>query len=170
MLFNSYAFIFGFLPILLIGYSIAGLFHRKAVVIWLGLASLAFYGYWHPAFLVVLGGSILGNFLFARLISRAVANSAAAKALLWLAIAANLSLLGWFKYLFPFLRIYRRRLSHGTALGFCSASAWNFILHLHSDRLSRRPPTGSRLGPGFLQLPALCHVLSPLNRRPDPAP
>jgi D-alanyl-lipoteichoic acid acyltransferase DltB (MBOAT superfamily) len=103
MLFNSYAFIFGFLPILLIGYSIAGLFHRKAVVIWLGLASLAFYAYWHPAFLLILGGSILGNFLFGRLISRAAANTTVAKVLLWLAIVANLSLLGWFKYLFPFL-------------------------------------------------------------------
>ena len=91
------------MPILLIGYSIAGLFHRKAVVIWLGLASLAFYAYWHPAFLLILGGSILGNFLFGRLISRAAANTTVAKVLLWLAIVANLSLLGWFKYLFPFL-------------------------------------------------------------------
>jgi alginate O-acetyltransferase complex protein AlgI len=104
MLFNSYAFLFGFLPIVLAGYSIAGLFHRKAVVIWLGMASLGFYAYWHPAFLIVLGRSILANFLFARWISRNRDKSGVSRLLLWLAILSNLLLLGWFKYLFPFLK------------------------------------------------------------------
>ena len=56
MLFNSYAFILGFLPITLIGYQIAAHFHRRAVVAWLAVASMAFYAYWRPAFLLLLLG------------------------------------------------------------------------------------------------------------------
>ena len=52
MLFNSYAFLFGFLPIALVGYQIAGYFHRRAVVPWLGFMSLAFYAYWRPVLAV----------------------------------------------------------------------------------------------------------------------
>ena len=52
MLFNSYPFILIFLPVALIGYQIAGCFHRKAVVAWLGFVSLAFYAYWRPLFVL----------------------------------------------------------------------------------------------------------------------
>ena len=105
MLFNSYVFVFAYLPIVLLGYSIAGHFHRKAVVIWLGIASLAFYGYWYPPFLLILGSSILVNYLFSTLISRTLPNSISTRLVLWVAISANLGLLCWFKYLFPFLNL-----------------------------------------------------------------
>jgi alginate O-acetyltransferase complex protein AlgI len=42
MLFNSYPFIFLFLPAVLSGYFAAGRVGRLAPVIWLALASLAF--------------------------------------------------------------------------------------------------------------------------------
>jgi alginate O-acetyltransferase complex protein AlgI len=103
MLFNSYVFMFAYLPVVLAGYSIAGRFHRKAVVIWLGLASLGFYVYWHPPFVAILAGSILFNFLMSNLISRTLPNNIGTRLLLWFSISGNLALLCWFKYLFPLL-------------------------------------------------------------------
>jgi alginate O-acetyltransferase complex protein AlgI len=103
MLFNSYVFLFGFLPLCLVGYQIAAHFHRRAVVLWLGFASLAFYGYWNPAFLVLLCGSILFNYFAGALISRRVPNNIDTRLLLTGAIAVNLAALCYFKYLFPLL-------------------------------------------------------------------
>ena len=103
MLFNSYVFLLCFLPATLVVYQLVSRFHRKAVVIWLGCASLIFYGYWQPRFLLVLGTSIVFNYLVSCLISRRFANSVSTRVLLWFAIAGNLGALCWFKYLFPLL-------------------------------------------------------------------
>jgi hypothetical protein len=43
MLFNSYQFIFLFLPITWAGYFLLGRFGNLAPVVWLALASLVFY-------------------------------------------------------------------------------------------------------------------------------
>ena len=103
MLFNSYAFLFVFLPVTLLGYQVAGRLHRKAVVAWLGLASCAFYAYWHPAFLLVLVSSIAINYTGSALISRQIPNKVASSVWLWVSITANLAALGYFKYFFPLL-------------------------------------------------------------------
>jgi alginate O-acetyltransferase complex protein AlgI len=103
MLFNSYAFILGFLPITLIGYQIAAYFHRRVVIAWLALASMAFYAYWWPIFLLLLLGSILFNYGFSLLISRRISTVISTRLLLWLGIAGNLSALCYCKYLFPLL-------------------------------------------------------------------
>lgn len=104
MLFNSYTFLFLFLPVALIGYQIAGHYHRRVVVAWLGLASLAFYAYWKPAFLILLLASIAFNYFAAALISRQIPNAISTRAWLWGAISVNLLTLCYFKYLFPFLK------------------------------------------------------------------
>lgn len=116
MLFNSYVFIFGFLPVALLGYEIAGRFHRRAVVAWLVLASLAFYAYWKPAFLLVLVASIAMNYLFSALISGHIHNPLSSKRWMQVAICANLGALCYFKYLFPSLNF----LSHASG----SAHRW----------------------------------------------
>ncbi len=103
MLFNSYAFLFAFLPIALVGYQVAGHFHRRAVVAWLGLVSLAFYAYWRPPLLLLLLASIAMNYLAACLISRRVPNPVPTGVWLWIAILMNLATLGYFKYFFPLL-------------------------------------------------------------------
>jgi alginate O-acetyltransferase complex protein AlgI len=103
MLFNSFPFLFVFLPIALAGYQIAGHLHRRGVVVWLALASLAFYGYWQPWFLFVLCGSIAMNYLAACVISRRIPNSADTRIWMWGAIFLNLGALCYFKYLFPLL-------------------------------------------------------------------
>jgi len=103
VLFNSYSFLFVFLPIALIGYQIAGTFHRKFVIAWLGFASLAFYACWRPAFLILLLSSIAMNYIAGALISRNISNPISSRFWLILAIVLNLSLLCYFKYLFPSL-------------------------------------------------------------------
>ena len=103
MLFNSYAFLFVFLPLALIGYQVTGRFGRRAVIGWLGFTSLCFYGYWKPAFLALLLASITVNYVAAGLISRRIASPVPPKVWLWVAIVANLATLGYFKYFFPLL-------------------------------------------------------------------
>ena len=103
MLFNSYQFLFIFLPLTLLGYQIAAFWHRRAVVIWLSFASLAFYAYWRPPYLILLCASILFNYFFGSLISRRIPNRLHTGVLLAVAIACNLAALCYFKYLFPLL-------------------------------------------------------------------
>ena len=105
MLFSSNVFIFFFMPVALIGYQLLGRFGRRAVFGWLSLVSLFFYGYWNPKYLFLLGGSILLNFIASRVIARVSSERAKTTALV-AAIAANLFLLFWFKYLFPLLHFF----------------------------------------------------------------
>ncbi len=100
MLFNLYPFLFGFLPVVLIGYQIAGHFRRKAVTVWLTLASLTFYAYWRPAYLVVLLASIFFNYLMASLIGRTIRNRIPTTWLLGFALALDLGTLCYYKYPF----------------------------------------------------------------------
>lgn len=102
MLFSSNTFLFLFLPTTLIGYQVLSRWGRRSVVAWLVLASLFFYGYWNPAYLLLLLGSIALNFTAARLIA-SQPQKTWRSALLWGAVSANLLLLFWFKYLFPVL-------------------------------------------------------------------
>jgi alginate O-acetyltransferase complex protein AlgI len=113
MLFNSYAFIFAFLPLTLLGFEIAGRLGRRAVVLWLGMMSLAFYAYWKPVFLFVLLGSIALNYTAANLIARSAKDPRRSRLILWGAIALNLSALGYFKYLFPLLK-FATQVLHGS--------------------------------------------------------
>ena len=50
MLFNSYVFVFAFLPATLLGFHLIGRRgDRRAAIAWLVLASLFYYGWWNPA-------------------------------------------------------------------------------------------------------------------------
>ena len=100
MLFNSYVFLLIFLPITLAGFfQLARLNHAYAAG-WLALASLFFYGYWNPAYVGLLLGSIVFNYALGLWIARAVSqrHSRRPKALLFFALTANLALLGYYKY------------------------------------------------------------------------
>jgi len=102
VLFSSNVFLFLFLPVVLIGYQMLARFGRVAMFSWLSAASLFFYGYWNPKYLFLLLGSIALNFAASRAIV-AAKGERAKSAWLTAAVAANLGLLGWFKYLFPLL-------------------------------------------------------------------
>jgi alginate O-acetyltransferase complex protein AlgI len=101
MLFNSYQFIFLFLPVALAGYEVASRVHYRAVVLWLGFISLVFYGWWQPSLLILLVGSIALNYLAAALISRRIPNRVRPGIWLFAAIVLNLLVLGYYKYFIP---------------------------------------------------------------------
>ncbi len=99
MLFNSYSFIFVYLPLVLLGAALLGRKSPKLVVPWLGLASLAFYGVWNVRFVSLLLASIVFNYAAASLIARYQAEAPArSKRVLTVAVAADLILLGYYKY------------------------------------------------------------------------
>jgi len=99
MLFNSYTFLFAFLPITLLGFLILRKYERRTWVIgWLAMASVVYYGYWKPELLLLLFGSIAGNFLCVTLLLRVRSTPRMKTSLLVLGIAFNLGLLGYFKY------------------------------------------------------------------------
>src|SRR5689334_14942456 len=92
MLFNTHLFLLGFLPAAIACLYLA---HRsEALRSWtLVGVSLAFYGWWDVRFVPLLIGGVLANAAAARLFF--------ATGKRWIpiaAIAANLAVLGWFKY------------------------------------------------------------------------
>ncbi len=116
MLFSSNDFIFLFLPASLLGYQLLSSQGRTALLTWLALVSLFFYAWWNPTYLLLLIASIVVNFFFSRLIG-SKSNEKARSCWLFAAIAANLLLLMWFKYLFPLLNFFHRHglIHHGFA-------------------------------------------------------
>jgi D-alanyl-lipoteichoic acid acyltransferase DltB (MBOAT superfamily) len=60
-------------------------------------ASYYFYAYWKVEFIALLFASSLGNYLAALLLGR-LADGVLRRAVLWVAVVANLGLLGYFKY------------------------------------------------------------------------
>ncbi len=99
MLFNSYIFILGFLPVTLtVFFGLLRWSHRQFALLWMTLASLFFYGYWNPAYLPLLLISVGGNYWFGREISRGELKSTKSRILLILGVAFNLGILGYYKY------------------------------------------------------------------------
>ena len=103
MLFNSYEFILVFVPVVWLLYyltrSLAGFRPAAAILV---LASLFFYAYWYPPYIVIILASIGVNFAFGRLISRQDIERSRRKLLLVLGVSFNLALLFYYKY-FGFL-------------------------------------------------------------------
>ena len=100
MLFNSYAFVFAFLPLsLLIYHALRRMEFARGSIFALTLCSLFFYGWWNPLYLLLIVPLILANFGLVWLIMpRASRSRAAARAWLIAGVAGNLAVLGWFKY------------------------------------------------------------------------
>ena len=66
MLFNSYIFIFGFLPAALAGFYLLGHRQRDWAILWLIAASLLFYAWWRPLNVLLIAPSILINYALSR--------------------------------------------------------------------------------------------------------
>lgn len=96
MLFNSYGFLFLYLPVVLAGFFLLARIGKQHAATWLAAASLFFYGWWNPAFVLLLLASILFNYVVGGMLARSV--SLKRKGLLVAAICANLGLLAYFKY------------------------------------------------------------------------
>jgi alginate O-acetyltransferase complex protein AlgI len=102
MLFNSYEFIFGFLPITLAGFFTLGRFSRSWALRWIIFVSIVFYAWWRPINVLIIAPSILINFALARTLQRLGEDEKRARAsrlVLLLGIAFNVAFLGYFKYI-----------------------------------------------------------------------
>lgn len=114
MLFNSFPFIFVFLPIVLLGFfALAQASHRLAAG-WLTVASLVFYGWRDPAYVALLLASISVNYYLGTRIAlmRAAGRQLQGKRWLLVAIAANLALLAYYKYAIFFVANAQRLIGH----------------------------------------------------------
>jgi alginate O-acetyltransferase complex protein AlgI len=100
MLFNSYTFIFAFLPLsLLLYHGLRRWGFARASIFALTLLSLVYYGWWNPIYLALLVPLLLANFGLAhRIVPSEVRSRPAARAWLAFGVTANLGVLGWFKY------------------------------------------------------------------------
>ena len=71
MLFNSYVFIFLFLPLALAGYYLLNYLKKyRAAGVFLTGMSLWFYGHFNKSYLFIICGSIAANYLLSVLINR----------------------------------------------------------------------------------------------------
>jgi alginate O-acetyltransferase complex protein AlgI len=99
MLFNSYVFIFAFLPLTLGIFFAAAGFRSEYAQWWLAIASLYFYAYWDNSFLPLLLGSTAFNYLAGRAIELIKRERPSWRTpALMVAVTCNLALLGYFKY------------------------------------------------------------------------
>src|SRR4029450_3122025 len=98
MLFNSYIFILGFIPLTLLlfhGLRAAGL--TRSSIGLLALLSLGFYGWWNPIYLLLIVPLIVANFaLAASIVPRAGRRPGAGKPPLVFGIVLNVATLGYF--------------------------------------------------------------------------
>lgn len=101
MLFNSYEFVFLFLPVAFVVFVLLAQRSHHLAALWLVAASLLFYGWWNAKYVALLLMSIGMNYAMGYTIARAgkTANTGnLARRLLAIAITLDLILLGYFKY------------------------------------------------------------------------
>ena len=108
MLFSSSVFLFLFLPGVLIVYYLFLRRWRQAQNIFLLLASLVFYAWGEPWFVLVMMGSIVANYGFGLWVARAQGRGRSTKLPILLAVVLNLGILFVFKYLTFTLGILNR--------------------------------------------------------------
>jgi alginate O-acetyltransferase complex protein AlgI len=102
MLFNSFEFIFLFLPITLIVFfwlsSKSKYVEQQLPITWLVFASFFFYGWWQPLNLPLIIVSILFNYSLGYFLSNVVENALLKKTLVILGVVLNIGLISYFKY------------------------------------------------------------------------
>lgn len=102
LLFNSYEYLFLFLPITVLVYFLLN--KQKlttAATAWLVFASLFFYGWWNVKYVALIVGSIIFNFAVGtglRTVGDEKINTVQRKTILLFGIAVNVCLLGYYKY------------------------------------------------------------------------
>jgi alginate O-acetyltransferase complex protein AlgI len=96
MLFNSFVFLFAFLPVTyLVFWTLRS---ARSRYVWLTLTGYVFYGYWDPRFTLLMAFSTLVSFAAGLGFLRWDHDERKRKLCLWIPIAVDLSLLGFFKY------------------------------------------------------------------------
>jgi alginate O-acetyltransferase complex protein AlgI len=115
MLFNSYGFLFLYFPVTFAAFFAIGRYSRPLAALWLFAASLFFYGWWNPAYVSLLIGSILFNFAMGSAISMEHQRGGLVwgKGLLTAAVSGDLVLLAYYKYANFFLSSANQMLGTG---------------------------------------------------------
>jgi alginate O-acetyltransferase complex protein AlgI len=96
MLFNSPVFLFLFLPIAVLAFFVIGRYAgKRSAFTFLVIASLFFYAWWNPRYVLLIVGSMVLNFWLGKQQQKAGGGH---KLLLWSGVIVNLSVLGYYKY------------------------------------------------------------------------
>jgi alginate O-acetyltransferase complex protein AlgI len=98
MLFNSYEFLFVFLPAVFVGFFWIAQNNQRLAAFWLAAASVFFYGYWNPIFVSLLLISIVSNYWAGQWVGKTSDSGRYGKLVLGIVIAINLVVLAYFKY------------------------------------------------------------------------
>ena len=147
MLFPTFTFILGFLPLTLIVYFTLAKRNIPMARLWLLAASVIFYSWFNWSYSLILAGSIAGNWLLARLLIKT-----RSKVILTLGIILNVLLLGYFKY-YDFF-ITNVNAAFGTSfllkhillplgISFFTFQQISFLLLVYSDELKTRCTFGN---------------------------
>jgi D-alanyl-lipoteichoic acid acyltransferase DltB (MBOAT superfamily) len=147
MLFNSYSFVFGFLPVVLAGFYLLGARRREWALLWLTAASLLFYAWWRPINVLLIAPSILINYGLARALERTgEVRPVLGRMILFGGIVFNLCFLGYFKYLNFFAGALNDAFGSGFVLtqlilplgiSFITFQKIAFLVDVHGGRVSR---------------------------------
>ncbi len=98
MLFNSYEFLYAFLPTAYILFKLCSRFGIRAGVGFLGIASAFFYSYWSFSSLPILVASIAVNYLVGQRLNESGLSVRTRKRFFVMGIVFNLLLISYFKY------------------------------------------------------------------------
>jgi len=99
MLFNSYEFILFFLPITVAAFFILSRFgSSRQSLAFLAFASLFFYGWWNPSYLILIGLSLITNFGLGTFLQQDNLTKIRKYLFLTTGLVFNLVLLGYYKY------------------------------------------------------------------------
>lgn len=98
MLFNSYLFLFLFLPVTLTAHYLFSAISPRLAAVWLCITSLVFYGWWNPQFVMLLMGSIAFNYIVSLCILSTANRPRLQLAVTTFGVATNIALLFHYKY------------------------------------------------------------------------
>ena len=170
MLFNSYTFLFLFLPAVLAGTFALARYRASYAVAWLVFASLFFYGWWSPRHVLLLVASIAFNYAAGEAIAkRGGKGSDDAFVIMWGAIAVNLAVLGYFKYAGFLVANVDALFGASMRMEAIVLPARHLVLHFHADRLSGRRLPRIPCDYGVVHVRAVRQLLSAPHRRPHSA-
>lgn len=103
MLFNSFEFIFLFAPCTFLLWALLRSYRLNSIAVFaLLLASMFFYAYWNPPFILLLSGSVVVNYAFQRMIysytQKGGLSRHTAKYVMYAGVVLNLLFIAYFKY------------------------------------------------------------------------
>ena len=170
MLFNSYEFIFAFLPATLVGFFLLGRLSRGLAFSWLIVASVVYYAWWRPINVLIILPSIAVNYGL-RATARAPARGRSCRATRDMGVGPWHCLQRRVPRLLQVHQFPRRRgqrpRGHAVRSDTDRAAARHLVHHVPEDRVPRGRPRWTGQGVLAARLRAVRPVLSAAHRRPD---